>query len=167
MKKTKLDKIISGLIFVVSVIWFIVQKMTGFFTNNGLEEIDQIIPFIAVFSLFCMIWSFVWDQKLERLFSKIREHNENFKNDNCKIQGELKELLIAELSKSPCIESRILFEYETHLEDFLSLKQSSGDYAQIYVITNDAKVESDSFGIPICENIINMYILLLLKRKNL
>lgn len=154
MEKTKLDKIISGIIFVVSIIWFIIQKITGLFTKIGLEEINQIIPFIAVFSVFCVVWSFVWDQKLDRLFSKIREHDENFTNANCKNQVELKELLIAGLSKTPFIESRILFEYEMHLEDFLSIKQSSGEYAQIYVITNDAKVESDSFGVPICKNII-------------
>lgn len=155
MKKTKLDKIISGIIFVISIIWFIVQKMTGYFTKIGLEEINQIIPFIAVFSVFCMVWSFVWDQKLERLYKKMHEYETNFSKTNCEVQEDFKKLLIAALSKPPFIESRMLFEYETRLADFLALRGNGGDYAQIYVITNDAKVESENFGIPICENIIN------------
>lgn len=129
--------------------------MTSFFTKVGLDEINQIIPFIAVFSVFCMIWSFIWDQKLDSLYSKMYEYETNFANKNGEAQEEFKNILIAAMSKTPFVESRILFEHETHLADFLSLKENNGEYAQIYVITNDAKVESENFGIPICENIIN------------
>lgn len=155
MRKKKWDKISSGVILVLSVSWFIIQKLTGFFTKFGLKEIDQIIPFIAVFSVFCMVWSFVWDQKIDYLYYKIQKYESDFINNFNDAQKELKKLLVAELSKPPLIESRILFEHETHLTEFLSLKANSSDYAQIYVITNDAGVENENFGDAICENIIN------------
>ncbi|MCM1224576.1 MAG: hypothetical protein NC548_60020 [Lachnospiraceae bacterium] len=55
MHKKKWDKITSVIIFVLSIIWFVVQKLTGIFTKIGLYEIDEIIPFIAVFSIFPIV----------------------------------------------------------------------------------------------------------------
>lgn len=155
MHKTKWDKIISGIMLVVSVIWFIIQKLTGFFSSIGLEEINDIIPFIAVFSVFCMVWSFIWDQKIDCLYKNIQVYESDYNNKFLDARKELKGLLVAELSKPQLIESKILFEHETNLIKYLSLRQSSSDYAQIYVITNDVEVENDDYGDVICTNIIN------------
>lgn len=155
MRKKKWDKISSGIILVISLIWFVIQKLTGFFTKFGLDEINDIIPFIAVFSAFCMVWSFVWDQKIDYMYNKIQTYESDFVNNFFDAKRELKELLVAELSRPQLIDSRILFEYETDLIQFLSLKPESSEYAQIYVITNDVGVENDDFGDAICENIIN------------
>lgn len=155
MRKTLWDKISAGIILLVSVIWFFVQKSTDFFAQHGFSEINDIIPFITVLSVFYMICSFVWDQKLASMYKQIEEYEEKFISEFSKNNVELKELLVAELSKPQLIESRILFEYETHLNNYLSLQPENGDYAQIYVITNDAGVENDNFGDAICKNIIN------------
>lgn len=145
MKKKIWDKFPSVIIMVLSIIWFFVEKSKGFFTNMGFNEINDIIPLITVFSAFYTVCSFVWDQKFASLYKQIEE----------KLNGELKELLVAELSKPQLIESRMLFEYETNLIKYLSLQAENGEYAQIYVITNDAGVENDNFGDAICKNIIN------------
>lgn len=155
MRRKKWDKISSGIILVTSLIWFVIQKLTGFFSNVGLDEINEIIPFIAVFSAFCMVWSFIWDQKIDYMYNKIQAYESDFVNNFLEVGGELKELLVAELSKPQLVESRILFEYETDLTNYLSLKTDSSEYAQIYVITNDVGVENDDFGDVICKNIIN------------
>ena len=78
MRKKKWDKISSGLILLVSLIWFVIQQLTGFFTKIGLDQINEIIPFIAVFSAFCMVWSFVWDQKLDYVYGKIQTYENEF-----------------------------------------------------------------------------------------
>lgn len=148
MQKKIWDKFPSIIIMVLSIIWFFVEKSKGFFTNMGFNEINDIIPLITVFSAFYTVCSFVWDQKFASLYKQIEEYEEE-------LNGELKELLVAELSKPQLIESRILFEYETNLINYLSLQPENGEYAQIYVITNDAGVENNDFGDAICENIIN------------
>lgn len=155
MHKTKWDKIISGIMLAVSVTWFVIQKLTGFFSNIGLEEINEIIPFIAVFSVFCMVWSFIWDQKIDYLYKNLQVYQSDYNNKFLEARKELKELLVAELSKPQLIESKILFEREANLVEYLSLKHNSSDYAQIYIITNDVEVENDDFGDVICTNIIN------------
>lgn len=155
MRKRKWDKISSGIVLIVSIAWFVIQKLTSFFTNIGLTEINEIIPFIAVFSLFCMVWSFIWDQKIDFLCNIMQKYEADVKDDFDNVHNNLKNLLVAELSKPQLIESRILFDYETNLEKFLSIDANSSQYAQIYVITNDAGVENDKFGDAICENIIN------------
>lgn len=166
MRRTKLDKFISGFILIVSVVWFFIQKMTNFFSTQGLDEVNEIIPVIAVLSTFYMVWSFAWDKKANGMYKRISEYESEFINDYFderkelrdlleKELRELKELLVADLSKPPLIESRILFEHEMDLSNYLSLKPNTSEYAQIYVITNDAGVENDNFGDAICENIIN------------
>lgn len=166
MRRTKLDKFISGLILFASIAWFFIQKMTNFFSTHGLGEINDIIPFIAVLSTFYMVWSFAWDKKADGMYKNISEYEREFTDEFFKERKELrelliedlrelKELLVVDLSKPPLIESRILFEHETDLSNYLSLKSNTSEYAQIYVITNDAGVENDDFGDAIRENIIN------------
>lgn len=177
MKKTILDKIIAGLIFAGSVAWYFIQNMTGFFTAHGLDEINDMIPLISCFSIFSVIWSFFWDQKLDQLYNQIKTYEAECLEQYVEVKEEHKKLIItyenehkngalevkSELNKilsdikynSQQTESRILYEYETDLNNFLHLKPESSDYAQIYVITNDVDVESDDFGDVICKNIIN------------
>lgn len=155
MRKTKWDKIISAIIFFVSIVWFIIQKLTEFFSNLGLNEINEIIPFIAVFSIFCMAWSFIWDRKLDYLYSQVESFESKYLDNFMKEKNLLKELLVAELSKPELTESRLLYDFEMNLDHSLSLRRNRGDYAQIYVVTNDVDVENDKFGKAICKNIID------------
>ena len=151
----KWDKISAGATLALSIIWFFVEKLTGFFTYIGAAEINSVIPFIAVLSVFCMVWSFIWDGKISDLNKKIQAYESYFLEKSHLEKEELKELMVAGITKPTQTESRILFEHETNLNQFLSLNSSSSEYALIYVITNDAGVENDDFGDAICQNIIN------------
>lgn len=160
--KNKWDKILTVIVFVASVAWFFVEKMTSFFTQNGWTEINQIIPFISVLSAFYGVESFVWDKKINLLNRELRDHEDTLSSTVQSTVDNLCNSVMAELSKPELTESRVLFQIETDLTNFLNLTSGTSEYAQIYVITNDADVENADFGDAICQNIIknNQYIYL-------
>lgn len=153
--KTKWDKILTAIVFVASIAWFLVEKMTAFFTQNGWTEITQIIPLISVLSAFYEVESFVWDKKIDLLNRKLTDHENTLSSTTQSTVDDLRRFVMAELSKPELTESRVLFQIETDLTNILNLTSGTSEYAQIYVITNDAGVENEDFGDAICHNIIN------------
>ena len=172
MKRSLIDKIASGIVFVGTVVIFFVDYFKSFLAQKGLEELAEIIPFISALSLFCFIWSFIWDNKIIKLHKINNEDNlklieeerktndkliaqsQNTTNTFINISKNLEDYVKAALTQSERIESRILFEKEKDLDAFLKIQSGGNEFAQIYVITNAATVENERFGKAICDNII-------------
>ena len=167
IKRSKIDKIGSFVVFIGTIVLFVLENTKDFLTQKGFVELAFIVPFVSVLSLFCFIWSFIWDNKIITLNKKQTEDNTyttdkvtQTVNELINTSEELKKCVKDALEKDDKIESKMLYDLETNLDRFLSLNKSSGEFAQIYVITNSPSVENDSFGNAICKNIIdnNQYV---------
>lgn len=168
IKRTKLDKIGSSIVCVGTILVYFIDKSKPFLNQYGLTDFIPIIPFVSALSLFCFVWSFIWENKVQRLYEKISDQEDSFVNrqnelnqkviyeinKHNELSNKLSEFIKGCLAKPECIESRILKEHESNIEKYLKIDNPSNEVALIYIITNDADVENDEFGSVICKNII-------------
>lgn len=150
------DKIGSVIVFFGTIAIYIIDKVSPFLEKDEYKNFAPIIPFVSALSLFCFIWSFIWENKIQKLYKKIVENeNDVIRRDFIQKIQDHNKLLKSNLVKPNCIESRILKEYEMNLYNFLSFKNFDNEVALVYIFTNAADVENEEFGSVICNNILN------------